>query len=272
MVRRRSGLAELPWHVMERAVKAFWAKMASANILYQDIPGAGTPLVFIHGLGCASSCDYPRVIADTALAGRRAILVDLLGSGFSERPADFCYSIEGHARSVAGLIGSVCEGPVSLFGHSMGGAVAITLAALLPKVEALVLGEPNLEPGGGFFSKAIADMSEGEFVARGHAATVAAARAVGNTVWAASLAISAPFAVHREAASLIAGCKPTWREMLASLTMRKTLLVGEHSLPAPEFDGLADEGCGVAIVPQAGHSMAWDNPGGLAEAIAKATG
>lgn len=257
---------------MERVVKAFWVKTASANILYQDIPGTGTPLVFIHGLGCASSCDYPRVIADTALAGRRAILVDLLGSGFSERPADFCYSIEGHARSVAGLIGSVCEGPVSLFGHSMGGAVAITLAALLPKVEALVLGEPNLEPGGGFFSKAIADMSEGEFVARGHAATVATARAVGNTVWAASLAISAPFAVHREAVSLIAGCNPTWREMLGSLTTRKTLLVGERSLPAPEFDGLPDEGCGVAIVPQAGHSMAWDNPGGLAEAIAKATG
>ncbi|MGO4264044.1 alpha/beta fold hydrolase, partial [Lysobacter sp. TAB13] len=94
----------------------------------------------------------------------------------------------------------------------------------------------------------------------------------GNTVWAASLAVSAPFAVHREAASLVAGCKPTWRDMLRSLTMPKTVLVGERSLPSPDFDGLADVGCDVAIVPEAGHSMAWDNPGGLADAIGKATG
>lgn len=253
-------------------MKAFWANKASANILYQDIPGTGTPLAFIHGLGCASSCDYPRVIAEAALAGRRAILVDLLGSGFSERPSEFCYSMEGHARLVAELLSSVCEGPISIFGHSMGGAVAITTAALLgAKVEALVLSEPNLEPGGGIFSKAIAEMSEAEFIARGHAATVGNARAAGNTVWAASLAVSAPFAVHREAASLVAGCMPTWRDMLRSLTMPKTVLVGERSLPSPEFDGLADEGCSVEIVPEAGHSMAWDNPSGLAHAIRNAT-
>src|SRR5260370_14340777 len=57
----------------------------NAMLRFLDVPGSGTPLVFIHGLGCASSCDYPQVIADPALTGRRSILVDLLGSAYSDR-------------------------------------------------------------------------------------------------------------------------------------------------------------------------------------------
>jgi pimeloyl-ACP methyl ester carboxylesterase len=68
-------------------VRFFKLSGQDAMLRYHDLPGSGTPLVFIHGLGCASSCDYPQVIADPALTGRRSILVDLLGSGYSTSPS-----------------------------------------------------------------------------------------------------------------------------------------------------------------------------------------
>ena len=39
------------------------------------------------------------------------------------------------------------------------------------------------------------------------------------------------------------------------------------SLPAPKWDALPNEGVLVLAVPDAGHSMAFENPGGVAEAI-----
>jgi len=252
-------------------VRVFRVGSADANILYHDIPGSGAPLVFIHGLGCASSCDYPSVVSDAMLAGRRSILVDLLGSGFSERPIDFSYSVDSHARCVAELVQHICSGPISIFGHSMGGAVAIMLATMMgTRVEKLALSEPNLDPGGGLFSRRIASMSEDEYVAHGHTDMIEAAKAEGNLVWAASLAVTAAFAVHREAASLVAGCEPTWREMLYSLRLPKTIIFGEYSLPSADFDRLPQHSVGFDVVPAAGHSMAWDNPTGLAVALSRA--
>lgn len=174
-------------------MKSFTVPAADAELRYHDIAGEGPALLFIHGLGCASSCDYPSVAADAALRGRRMLLVDLLGSGFSDRPTGFGYTIEDHARSIVAMTEHVRLIELDLFGHSMGGAVAITAARMLGgRLRRLVLGEPNLEPGGGFFSRRIAAMTERDYVERGHDELVQASRTEGNAIWAASLAISAP--------------------------------------------------------------------------------
>jgi pimeloyl-ACP methyl ester carboxylesterase len=241
-------------------------------MMYHDIPGTGTPLIFLHGLGCASSCDYPGVAQDASLVGRRMILVDLLGSGFSERPQHFDYSIDSHAKVVAELVADACPASVSIFGHSMGGAIAIAVTELLgSKVEKLALSEPNLDPGGGSFSRNIAAMCESDYVAHGQLKMAEAARIEGNVIWASSLSLSAAFAVHRGAASLVAGCQPTWRDMLCGLDVPKTIIFGQHSLPSADFEWLPRHGCMVDVVPEAGHSMAWDNPAGLATALNRAT-
>ncbi|UCF10872.1 MAG: hypothetical protein JSW65_04110 [Candidatus Bipolaricaulota bacterium] len=52
-----------------------------ASLRYIDLPGDGAPVVFLHGLGSASSSDFPHIAADPALRGRRSLLVDLLGFG-----------------------------------------------------------------------------------------------------------------------------------------------------------------------------------------------
>ncbi len=238
------------------------------RVRYHDLAGTGVPLVFVHGLGCASSCDYPEAAADPALAGKRRVLIDLLGAGFSDRPAEFAYTVEAHARCVIALIERL--GAVDLFGHSAGGAIAIAVAAQCELVRSLVLSEPNLDPGGGTFSRAIAKQSEEDFIRRGHDLFVREAQREGDPIWAGSLAACLPRAVHRLAVSLVEGCVPSWREQLYAITIPKTVIFGERSLPDPNYERLQRDGIAVRIVPEAGHSMANENPSGLAHAIATA--
>jgi len=242
-----------------------------AIVRVHDLPGDGLPLVFLHGLGCASSCDYPPVVRAPALRGRRAILVDLPGSGYSDRPIAFDYSIQAHARVVVAIVEALSLPALDLFGHSMGGAVAIEAASLLStRVRHLILSEPNLDAGGGTFSRAMAAETEADYVARGHGDAIRAATHSGNHVWAGSMATTAPFAAHRAAVSLVRGGSPSWREQLHLHPAQRTVLFGEGSLPDADFDGLPQQGIAVAAIPGAGHSMAWENPPGLAQAIADA--
>lgn len=239
------------------------------RLRFHDLPGEGVPLVFVHGLGCASSCDYPRVATDPALADRRIVLLDLLGFGFSDKPVDFSYTVEDHARAVGALVSCLPLPAVDLFGFSMGGAVAIVVAASMPdRVRHLVLGEPNLDAGGGVFSRLIAEQREEEFAVRGHAELVREAVESIDPVWAGSLAVASPLAVYRGAVSLVRGGEPSWRGQLAELKMPRTVLLGARSLPHPDLDLLPGIGVATRVVADAGHSMSWENPGELARAIA----
>jgi pimeloyl-ACP methyl ester carboxylesterase len=244
------------------------------NIRLHDLAGDGPPLVFIHGLGCASSCDYPAVARAPALRGRRALLVDLPGYGFSDKPASFSYGIDAHATIVCDLLELLDIGKADLFGHSMGGAIAIAVATRRRDLlRRLILSEPNLDSGGGVFSRAIASRTEEDYVSRGHAADVRHAVASGNAVWASSMAVASPLAVHRDAASLVLGTDPTWRTQLHDLTgLARTVLFGERNLPDDDYTRLPELGIGVDVVPSAGHSMAVDNPHGLAVALSRACG
>ncbi len=87
--------------------------------------------------------------------------------------------------------------------------------------------------------------------------------------WAGCLQNSAPWAVWR------AACSPDTRQRHAlvypanaSCAARKMLIVGERSLPYADSDLVQAQGIPVGIVPHAGHSMAWENPQGLAQLIA----
>ena len=226
---------------------------------------------------------FARVAREARLVDARAILVDFPGAGFSERPADFAYSLEEHARSVAALLDHLRLRDCAVIGHSMGGSVATTLAALRPDLVArLVVAEGNLDPGGGGFSRGIADQGEAQFVATGYAAMLAQLRATalaGNAMVAAflaSLQVAAPHGLHRTAASLVRGTAPMMRERFVRLAIPRAYLVGEHSLQNPDMAGLAaglsSHGIAVATVPGAGHGMMIDNPAGFARAVAATIG
>jgi pimeloyl-ACP methyl ester carboxylesterase len=252
-------------------MRSYELKAVTARMRFHDLPGSEPPILFIHGLGCASSCDYPRIATDPVLAGRRMILVDLLGSGFSDRPTDFSYTVEDHADSLRALINALSIPSVDLVGHSMGGTIAIVLAARnRTKVRKLVVSEPNLDAGGGVFSRPIAQQSEAQYVEHGHAEAVRSAITDGDAIWAGSLLVSAPFAIHRGATSLVRGGSPTWRDQLASLEIPRTVIFGAKSLPDPDTERLPQIGVTVRVVANAGHSMVWENPSGFAQAVSEA--
>ncbi|MCU0291607.1 MAG: alpha/beta hydrolase [Thermoanaerobaculaceae bacterium] len=254
-------------------MRSFELAAWSCNLRFHDLPGRDPAILFVHGLGCASSCDYPRIAADPALAGRRMLLVDLLGFGFSDRPHAFGYTVEDHADTVSALVTGLGLSAVDVFGHSMGGAVAIVVAARnRQRVRSLVVSEPNLDAGGGPFSRPIAARPEADYVAGGHAESVRQAFADGHHIWAATLRAASPLAVHRGAVSLVRGGSPSWRELLETLPMPRTIVFGDRSLPDPDTERLPRSGVAVRIVPDAGHSMAFENPSGLAQALRDALG
>ena len=239
----------------------------NASIRLHDLPGCGPPIVFIHGLGCASSSDYVEVAAQEPLADRRRILIDLLGAGFSDAPSAFSYSVEDHARYIAHLVKSI-GAPVILFGHSFGGPIAIVAATLEREfISNLVLGEPNLDPGGGSVSRRIAAMSEEQFVCEGCRQLAAERAAAGADAWASSLLASDPRAIHRGAVSLVEGSSPTWRSLLLGLQIPRAVIFGQKSLPDPDVEALSAAGIPIELVSGAGHDMAIENPLGLATAI-----
>ena len=138
-------------------MNGFFSSVAGATLRWLDLPGEGLPLVFIHGLGCASSYDYPRVASDPALNGRRKILIDLPGFGYSDKPHDFSYNIHKQAQAVEHVLNHLRLQRFALYGHSMGGSIAIEAAGLLAeRVTTLLVSEPNLFAGGGEYSRRIA--------------------------------------------------------------------------------------------------------------------
>lgn len=242
---------------------SFFSPTANCRVRWQDLPGSGVPLIFVHGLGCASSCEYPRVVVDKAFGGRRAILLDLPGCGYSEKPQDYRYSITEQACVVAELVAHLALESCFLYGHSMGGSISIEAAALLgDKVAGLVVSEPNFHPGGGFFSRQICSYSEAEFIGGICQQLVAQ----DDSPWAGSLAVDAPWAVWRGAASLVAG--NDWFTRFVDLPEPKQLIFGEHSLPDDDFSRLDALGVSTVVLPECGHSMSWENPTALAAALA----
>lgn len=249
-----------------------------AFLRYHDLPGRGPARVYLHGLGSASSTDFPATAAYPAHAGHRSLLVDLLGFGYSDRPRRFGYTLEDHAQTVARLLDGLGLAGCAVLGHSMGGSVAIVLAFLRPDlVSRLVVAEGNLDPGGGTVSTPIARQGGWLFGAVGYRLGLRslAGKARGNpsyASYASSWRACSPDALHRSAVGLVKGTVPTMRQMLLSLSIPRTYIFGQHSLPDPDRELLAGQGVKVLVVPGAGHAMMSDNPAGFAETLAAAFG
>lgn len=245
-------------------MKSFYSIIAGATVRFHDLPGQGVPVVFIHGLGCASSYEYPRIVADEAFRNRRALLIDLPGSGYSDKPADYSFSVSAQAQVIAELLTHLHIDDCYLYGHSMGGSIAIEAAQLLGhRVRTLVVSEPNFYPGGGMFSCKIVEQTEAAFIATGFTRLVAAE----TTPWAGCVQNTAPWALWRAAKSLVDGVSPDWMSRFLALKCAKALIYGAHSLPASDADEVAAAGIPLHIIPDAGHCMSWENPSLLAESL-----
>lgn len=100
--------------------------------------GQGPVVILIHGFG-GHTFSFRKNIP--ALAEHfRVIAVDLMGFGYTERPRKSDYSLTAQARMVVGLMDALGIESAAIVAHSMGGEVAMRIAAGFPeRVEKLVL-------------------------------------------------------------------------------------------------------------------------------------
>jgi pimeloyl-ACP methyl ester carboxylesterase len=116
------------------------------GLAYDEMGAGDPPLLFVHGLACNRGF-WPSQLSHFS-AHHRVIAIDLRGHGGSDAPPQR-YTMQGFADDLAWMSDRLgAERPV-LVGHSLGGLVAIELAAAAPKrLRAAVLIDSVLLPPG----------------------------------------------------------------------------------------------------------------------------
>lgn len=107
---------------------------------FHDV-GSGFPVLMLHGSGPGVSAwaNWHLVMPELAKA-RRVIAPDMVGFGFSERPANVEYSLDTWVRQAVGLLDALDIAVADLVGNSFGGALALAIAIRHPqRVRRLVL-------------------------------------------------------------------------------------------------------------------------------------
>lgn len=99
------------------------------TITVTDFGGVGKPILLLHGAMGRGSCWRP--VTDSLISkGYRVLAIDQRGHGTSERTAS--YAISEFVNDVIETINQEIKEKVLLIGHSLGGLVAIKVAAARP--------------------------------------------------------------------------------------------------------------------------------------------
>lgn len=149
--------------------------LAGTDILVQQ--GAGTPFVFLHGIGSAASSFSPLM---AALGSHAALAWDAPGYGASEPLAPEWPSASDYAARLLALLDAASINKAHLVGHSLGVLTAARFALEHPdRVDGLTLISPAMgykgTPGGELPGPVASRLSEferlgGEAFARARAA------------------------------------------------------------------------------------------------------
>lgn len=107
---------------------------------YHDV-GSGFPVLTIHGSGPGvSAWANWRLVIPALSQGRRVIAPDMVGFGYTERPAGIQYGLDTWVAHAVGLLDALEIEQADLIGNSFGGALSLAIAARHPKrVRRLVL-------------------------------------------------------------------------------------------------------------------------------------
>lgn len=103
---------------------------------YEEAGSGAPPLLFVHG----TSCDHTHFAPQVAHFRRahHVVALDLRGHGQSDKPEQE-YTIAGFANDLAWLCRELGLDKPVLVGHSMGGVIALDLAARYPDLAAAVI-------------------------------------------------------------------------------------------------------------------------------------
>jgi len=137
------------------------AKVNGVELEY-EVVGSGEPILLIHGSHIADALQP--LVAEPALRRFQRIRYHRRGLGGSTYPVDAGpTSVAVQAEDAIGLLDHVGADRAHVVGHSLGGAIALELAAQHPtRAASLVLLEPVLlvTPAGAAFVRALAPLIE----------------------------------------------------------------------------------------------------------------
>jgi pimeloyl-ACP methyl ester carboxylesterase len=102
------------------------------------------PIVLVHG-GRDHARNWDRV-ADSLAAEHAVYAIDLRGHGDSEWAIGSQYSLPEHTADLAAFAAHLGRGPLTLVGHSLGGAVVLQYAGVCPQQVVKVVAIEGLGP------------------------------------------------------------------------------------------------------------------------------
>jgi pimeloyl-ACP methyl ester carboxylesterase len=251
--------------------------------LEHEVVGSGEPMLLIHGAHIANALQP--LVAEPALERFQRIRYHRRGLGGSTRPVEAApTSVAVQAKDAVGLLDHVGVDRAHVVGHSLGGAIALEVAAQHPtRVASLVLLEPALltTPAGKAFVHAVAPLVERYEAGDVEAAVHGFLALVGDRNWRATIERTVPGGIAQavqDAATFFEAELPgvaEWSfgpEQAAAITRPVLSVLGNQSSP------LFVEGrqllhawfpaCQDADIVGATHLLQMQAPGPVAAAIA----
>ena len=107
------------------------------SLYVRDFPGSGPAFVLLHGFPDDSHI-YDDLIPHLASAGRRAISIDFLGFGASDKPDGAHYSFEQQLGDLEAVVKALGLEKIIPVGHDAGGPTAVNFALKHPERAAAV--------------------------------------------------------------------------------------------------------------------------------------
>ena len=230
-----------------------------------DAPAPGTPIVLLHGAGGSRLDWHFRHVA----CGAPVIAVDLPGHG--ALIGEFGrLTIGAYAEAVIGLLDSLHLPRVIVAGHSMGGAIALTLALDYPtRVAGLIL------IGTGARLRVHPAILDG--ILREPEAT---ARQIATLSWSAK----SPPAARQQMVHRLLALPPTTlhddfqacnhfdiTDRVATIHTPTLILVGaDDQMTPPKYSALLAEritGARLVVIPNAGHMVMLEQPDAVSSQI-----
>lgn len=225
---------------------------------FETRSGAGTPVVLLHGLG--GSSDWWRRNVEALAREHLVCAVDLIGQGrnrFFVRRSRLPKTLEEIAELLGRWIAAAFDGPVHLVGNSMGGHIALHVAARRPElVRSLVLVDATGVPFALAPSAHVRNL-----IAPAGAFSFA-------QLLARDLFRTGPASALLSLARLM---RDDARPLMAAIRAPVLLVWGEHDPLVPltyaRQMAQAMPQARLVVIPRAGHVPMWDNAAAFNEAV-----
>lgn len=236
-------------------------------------PGNQPPAVLIHGWA-SHSLYWEPLAARLAEAGQTVWILDLPGyHPGQELPPGFTWTLDSAAASVAATIEAQGAPRVHLVGHSLGGSVSLALAAGRPELVATVtlVGMVPAPPNEGFRTMITKQAEQGFFDAGTVAKCMEAwyGKLSAENTDLLSKGFDAPFPVLAASANAaMTGVEPS---VPGRVTSPLLVIAGTgdrvRSIGQMEEFVAGAPGRQLRAVPDAGHSVHWEQPDACAAAL-----